>query len=74
MKSDALFCFFCGKPIEVLYVGDPEHPEQWAYNDAVVDKLSAGYGSKHDGKSFLIAVCDSCIDLEIKSLEMIFKE
>jgi hypothetical protein len=31
------------------------------WNDGVVQKLSAGYGSCHDGDEFIIAICDDCI-------------
>ena len=29
--------------------------------DGVVHKVSAGYGSCHDGDEFIIAICDECI-------------
>ena len=31
------------------------------WNDGVVNKISAGYGSIHDGDEFIIAICDDCI-------------
>lgn len=31
------------------------------WNDGVVHKISAGYGSCHDGDEFIIAICDECI-------------
>lgn len=31
------------------------------WNNGVVQKISAGYGSCHDGDEFIIAICDECI-------------
>lgn len=31
------------------------------WNDGLVHKVSAGYGSCHDGDEFIIAICDDCI-------------
>lgn len=31
------------------------------WNDGIVHKVSAGYGSSHDGDEFIIAICDECI-------------
>jgi hypothetical protein len=31
------------------------------WNDGLVHKVSAGYGSSHDGDEFIIAICDDCI-------------
>jgi hypothetical protein len=31
------------------------------WNNGIVNKVSAGYGSSHDGDEFIIAICDDCI-------------
>ena len=31
------------------------------WGDGLVHKVSAGYGSTHDGDQFIIAICDDCI-------------
>jgi len=30
--------------------------------DGTVEKITFGYGSKHDMDSYTIAICDTCID------------
>ena len=31
------------------------------WDGGIVNKVSAGYGSSHDGDDFIIAICDECI-------------
>jgi hypothetical protein len=35
------------------------------WKDGVVDLISAGYGSIHDGDEFIIAICDECLNKKI---------
>jgi hypothetical protein len=50
--------------------------EQGCWNDGTVEKITFGYGSKHDMRSFYVAICDDCIEqlekdgliVDIKSL------
>jgi hypothetical protein len=41
--------------------------EQGCWNDGTVERISFGYGSKHDMRSFYVAICDSCIDELLKT-------
>ena len=54
------------------------HPllqEQGMWADGAVEKITFGYGSKHDMDSFYIAVCDDCIDeLKESGLATDFRE
>lgn len=52
-------CFCCGFEVEPLYESTDE---KGMWNNGIVDKISANYGSKFDGESFLIAICDNCIE------------
>lgn len=40
----------------------PLKQEQGMWNNGVVEKITFGYGSRHDMDSFYIAVCDDCIE------------
>lgn len=55
-------CIVCDAKISLLYpnVG-ADKPEEGMWKDGIVDEFSAGYGSIHDGDTYVIAVCDSCI-------------
>jgi hypothetical protein len=39
----------------------PLRQEQGMWADGTVEKITFGYGSKHDMTSYYIAVCDDCI-------------
>lgn len=41
--------------------------------DGVVETINAGYGSKHDGYQFLIALCDDCISNKLEDGTLLFK-
>ena len=47
-------CIKCGSTIKCIEVG--------MWSGGLVHKVTAGYGSKHDGSIFRIAICDNCID------------
>ena len=55
-------CIICEKTIESLYMGDPETPEQGAWNGGVVEKLYMPYGSKFDEDVYIFAICDDCVE------------
>lgn len=60
-------CVCCGT--EVLRVmGSPNGapPEQDAWDGAVVDRIAAGFGSRYDTSTFLVALCDPCIAKKIE--------
>ena len=54
-------CVNCKKDILEIYPNGLTKPESGAFTDGVVGRLSAGYGSKFDGSSFWIAICDQCL-------------
>lgn len=59
---DGFPCICCDTKIKPI---DPEYirrPESGMYHDGIVDKVSGGYGSKHDTEMYIIAICDPCLD------------
>lgn len=76
---DNLKCMINNRKIEVDFIAnmdDKKYPEEdykirkdldsGAYNSAVVGVIEAGYGSKHDGDCFLIAISDEEMDKLLK--------
>ena len=58
-------CCSCKKNVVTKIDHKSVHPlrqEQSMWKDGVVEKITFGYGSKHDMESYYIAICDSCID------------
>ena len=43
-----------------------QRAENRCWLDGVVGNISAGYGSNYDGESYVIAICDGCINLKVK--------
>lgn len=66
-------CICCEKEIRPTDLGmyEPEEFEQQMWDGGTVDKLYMPYGSRFDGKVFLIAICDDCV--EEKSKERIIR-
>ena len=56
-------CILCDKEVDTLYPEDRHSKEPWVrmWDDAIVDKIQAGYGSRFDGNIYVIAICDPCI-------------
>lgn len=54
-------CICCGESIDDSGPTLNSPPENSCWNSGVVDKISSGYGSIHDGSVFLICVCDKCL-------------
>jgi hypothetical protein len=58
-----LYCIRCDKEVHPLY---PEFIdmgfENIMWDNAFVEQITVGYGSKNDGNSYLIAVCDDCMN------------
>lgn len=57
-------CICCGKEVKKLY---PEHhnddkPWEGMWDDGIVERVSAGYGSLLDGDMYVLAICDKCTD------------
>jgi hypothetical protein len=56
-------CLLCGREVEQVWNDlGPYDPASAAWNDAAVDWVVAGYGSKHDMERFLVCICDTCLD------------
>jgi len=54
-------CVFCDKLIKRLhFTKSPDWQAMW--DDGVVDKIAANYGSRFDGNMYIIAICDKCIE------------
>lgn len=54
-------CICCDKEINKLdgMPNDKEWEGMW--NDGIVEKISAGYGSTLDGDMYVLAICDDCV-------------
>lgn len=60
-------CICCEKEIKSLDEDfKNEVPWEGMYNSAVVDKVSAGYGSSYDMDIFRIAICDKCVEEKLE--------
>lgn len=59
--GDGFSCICCDKKITAIHPEHMQFPQGGMYNGGVVDKISAGYGSKHDTDMFIVAICDDCI-------------
>ena len=55
-------CVICNAVIERIESLPNDKEWEGCFADGIVEKISAGYGSKHDGDMFIICICDSCID------------
>ena len=55
-------CISCDKEIKSL-VPEMEFktPEEDMWENGIVTRAAAGYGSNHDTNIYVIALCDSCI-------------
>jgi hypothetical protein len=41
-------------------------------HDGIIQIVDGGYGSKHDGDRFIIAICDNCISEKIKETTILY--
>lgn len=56
-------CLKCGKVIKELRLNDPKEKDtDRMWDDGIVFKMYAGYGSLLDGDMFTGALCDTCVD------------
>ena len=75
--KNRLSCIRCGKDIDPL-IGF-EHPNE-EYNDiistvidgAVCGKISAPYGSIHDGDVCALGICDGCVDILLEEHRLVY--
>jgi hypothetical protein len=58
-------CLICGKTLKKLSVSNSP-PEEDMWREAIVHRISGGFGSRHDMTEFVIGICDDCIDLKIE--------
>ena len=54
-------CLVCNKQINKL--DDLPKDQEWegVWQDGIVQKIDAGYGSCLDGDMFCLAICDDCV-------------
>jgi hypothetical protein len=43
-----------------------------AIDDGIIQIISAGYGSKHDGNHLILAICDECISKKLDDGTILF--
>lgn len=55
-------CICCDAKIKTLHPETTRFPQSGMYDGGTVERISSGYGSKHDTDMFIIAICDDCID------------
>lgn len=67
-------CICCGTDIHLLDNADHPgaEPNSLMWDGGVLEKVTAGYGSGHDGDVFYIAICDKCISQKISNGSVIF--
>ena len=41
-------------------------------NNGIIHIIDAGYGSKHDGDQFIIAICDDCIKENLQDSTLLY--
>jgi hypothetical protein len=65
-KFDYINCIICDSKIQLLD-GTPNrfskpkyNPVSQMWNNGMIERISAGFGSKHDGDMFYIGICDEC--------------
>lgn len=58
----SLACVRCDKPLRPVKGCPDGSAESHAWDDAMVHVMHAGYGSKHDCGTFVVGLCDPCID------------
>lgn len=54
-------CIKCGKEIESIY-DISVTPNMNIWTGGVVLKVEPGFGSKLDGNSYILSICDDCIE------------
>lgn len=59
--ASSRFCIKCDFEIKPIEPDHHKRPESSMWNGGIVDRISAGYGSKLDGNMYIIAICDSCV-------------
>ena len=65
-------CVCCSKEIKKLdgMPNDKEWEGMW--DDGIVQKISAGFGSTLDGDMYVIAICDDCAKKKIEEGALLY--
>jgi len=74
-NTDDINCCFCDKKITRLYsnkVNTLERLTDLMYKGGGVAEISLGYGSKFDGDTYFIPICDDCISQMTKDQKIFF--
>jgi hypothetical protein len=77
-----MYCISCKKN-NVKPADSPEEDILWKkcdnrninnemVNDGIIHIIDAGYGSKHDGDQFIIAICDDCIKENLEDATLLY--
>jgi len=67
IKLTYINCIVCDFKIEILDMSlgrmgkDNYIPSREMWNGGMIEEISAGYGSGHDGDIYYIGICDGCI-------------
>jgi len=61
-------CIVCGNPIKILDMGyyDAIELEQNMWDGGTVDPIYMPFGSRLDGRSYYIGLCDDCVEKKEK--------
>lgn len=77
-KNISMKCLVCNKRIEQLMESDEsesyDNLNQSMWCKASVDTITSGYGSKHDGDRYFIAICDKCLEEKFKQGVILYKD
>ena len=70
-------CICCGKEIKALdntkgIMIKKLGPESFMWENGVVEKITAGYGSNNDGDVFYLGICDECINQNYQNGRLIY--
>jgi len=69
-KKYDLNCISCGKKLETEK--NDNIINGWI-DDAIVETIQGGYGSKYDTDQFVIGICDNCITEKLKTNQIAYK-
>jgi len=75
MINDSVNCSFCDKELKRLDPGVPNTLQKLTslmFDGGGVGEISLNYGSKHDGDTYGITLCDECISKLTKEQKIIF--
>ena len=58
-------CLICGKILEILHQISTDSLFENCWGDGFVAEVQAGYGSRFDCDTFILGLCDTCIQEKI---------